>query len=209
MSYIKGKHQRRRRPYVYTQEELATIRRRIFELVPSPFCRHRNVLIFDLLRILGARPAEVCGIRIEEIDWKRGIWYLPGAREKCFNDKVFYLSYNPVLWRFLQWYRRAYAPLIERDGYLFPSRQHRKYYDANHYQCCIWRRVVDELETTKGTWRGRQLYDLRVTCFTRLVIEKKKRAEDIMALGQWTNFITPMKYYVFARQENMQAELLA
>jgi integrase len=197
-----------RTPYIYDENELKTIRRLIWELDLNAFRRHRNVLIFDMIRILGIRPTDACRSRLDEIDWITGIWRISPDREKTRTEKIFYLAQARILWKHLSWYRRTFADLLDRDGFLFPTRKRGIPYGPGHFEAEVWKKAVPQGSLHKKTWRGRNLYDLRATKFTR-AFRSGSSMNDILSLGQWSNPQTPWRYYILAAQEDAQARLLA
>lgn len=76
------------RDVVLTLEEL----RRVWASVAASRMGKATRAAVQLLILTGARRAEVCGMRIEELDLEAGEWHLPAERTKTSAARTVYLS---------------------------------------------------------------------------------------------------------------------
>jgi site-specific recombinase XerD len=135
-------------PGVFNKEEIASILNSVSNL------KHKTILM--LAYACGLRVSEVVSININDIDSKRMIIHLHGAKGK--KDRV--VNISPTLIVMLREYYKQYKP----TEYLFEGQYARQHYSSRSIQL-----VLQEVKKRAGITRPGSMHQLRHSFATHLL----------------------------------------
>lgn len=169
----------RPQPYVYSQEELASLFRAsdeypyqsitpIFHLVVS--------VVFRLIYCCGLRPVEARQLHVDDVDLKTGeIRILEAKRRK---DRIVVMADDMLL--LARKYDEQVSCQYPERSYFFYNRFSAGSYSDVHIQK-TFRKLLDTAGIHKTTSKSPRLYDLRHTFATHRLYQWLQEGEDINA----------------------------
>jgi integrase/recombinase XerD len=189
--------QRRRAPYIYTEQEILTLMDRARSGIRQRLAAATYEMLIGLLAVTGMRISEAIKLDDTDIDWEQAVLLV---RESKFN-KSRYLPLHPSTLQALQHYVRVRDELCpERmDPSVFISLRRRRLDDSAVQ--ATFRRLCDVTGVGAGSRYPARLHDLRHTMAVRTLLGWYRQGADVEAelpaLSTYLGHLNPAHTYYY------------